>query len=159
MKINAKEQPYLVNMLNQYKYDLASMVYAEQRGKDQDHWNMALSSLVQRIGKNEWRDKDIPTLLHEGYYGVSDTSVNKGWEWAQSRKFPNKEEENRFKEILAFTSRAIAGDIELYDNQFYFTESEKRKMRRRRKETGKGFNFDLVTKIGQVGDFSLYRYK
>lgn len=154
LRLNVDETPYLVNLLNQNKYDITSGIYAEMRGKDQKYWNMALSSLVNRIGKREWADMDLPELMNKSFYAVSDTSKNKGWEHAQSGNFPDKESENKFKRILAFVNRAIAGDIELNDNQFYFTKKEEVKAAK-----NGNIDFKLLKKTGRVGNFNTYKYK
>ena len=133
-------------------YNISSMVYGEMGSEDKEHWRMAASSYFNSFGKGEWADLSSDELLNQRYYAVQ--NKNDPYTWATTKKFPYKEEENRFKKVLSFVSAMSRGKEAKSDAQFFWTNPEVVKQTK-----NKSINFDLLKKTGRVGKFNTYSYK
>ena len=133
-------------------YKVAAMTYGEMGSEDTEHWRMAASSYFNSIGQGEWADLSSDELLNQRYFAVQ--NKNDPYTWATTKKFPSKEEENRFKRVYSFVSAMARGKEPKSDAQFFWTNPEVEKQTR-----NKSINFDLLKKTGRVGKFNTYSYK
>lgn len=137
---------------------IAAAAYGENRGQGDDAALHTISSVYNRIGRNEWRNKTVPEILQNGYYAVSDTSTNTGYTDALTGKFKNKDDENEYKRIYAKTAAINRGSIEPTDSQFYFNQSEINKLSKSKK-----FDFSKVEEgtpfMTKNGKFRTFHYK
>lgn len=139
-------------LTNQDLYNIAAMVYGEMGSEDINHWQMAASAFFNRLGQREWASLSPMEVLESGFYAVS--NKNDPYTWAISKKFPNKQEEDRFKEIFALVNAMVRGKKEILPNQFFFTKKEINSLKRKKK-----FNFNQVEPVGKIGKYHLFKYK
>ena len=125
-------------------WNTAATIYGEVGSLDEDAWNMASSTVFNRRGVREWRNKPVGQILNEGYYANQNTNVP--FKQAMSGKFDNKDDEGRFKRILAIVSGMQKGSIKLEDGQFFFKDGEALGLRKKLK------------KGRRVGDYTVYSY-
>jgi hypothetical protein len=93
-------------------------------------------------------------VLQNGFYAVSNPSVNHGFTDAMSGKFKDEDGENEFKKIYAKVAAINRGTIEPTDTQFYFNQKEINKLVK-----NKAFDFSQVEEGQAFGKFRTFHYK
>lgn len=133
---------------------LASMIYGEVGSTDHDTMVRVGSTALNRLdsGRAEEFGGSLPEVLYRGYYAVS--NPNEPMKWAMEGKFPNKDEETRFKKSMQIAYGLKAGTIKREEGMFYFKPSEEKKLRKNKK----AFNFDLVKKVNSDDNYNYYSY-
>ncbi len=131
---------------------LGQMIYGEVGSLDRDTMIKVGSTALNRLeaGRDIEFGSTMPEVLQKGYYAVS--KKNDPYTWATTGKFPNKDEENRFKEALSIAYALKNGTIERTQGQFFFTDKERKKM------TPKQFDFKKVKEVDKTDKYKFYSY-
>ena len=141
---------------------IAAVTHGEMRNQPEEAKLHVISSIVNRLGKGEWRGLDLKGLSDKYYYAVRDSKSGKntGFSEAISGKFRNKSDESDFKKTLMLTSAVIKGHRQPYDTQFYFNTKEDA---RQKKAGRKVFDYSKVKSVGDFdaggSRFTAYAYK
>lgn len=142
-------------IMGKFENQLAAGIYSEVASEDSDTMKLVGSSIINRMNSN--RDSEfgvnLPEVMQKGYYGVRENTDL--YQQAVTGKFPDKLSENKYKQALAIASGLLRGTIEPNKGEFYFTEKEIQKMKKRGK---KAFDFDQVKDLGQVGKYRVFGY-
>jgi hypothetical protein len=133
---------------------LASMIYGEAASEDYDTMHMVGSSAINRLssGKSAEFGRNMPEVLYKGYYAVSKNSPM--FQQAMTRKFPDKNSEEKFKQALAISSGLLKGTIKPKSGLFYFKPEEIKKLKKNKKV----FDFDKVKSVGKTGKYEVFEY-
>ena len=70
-------------------------------------------------------------------------------------KLKNEVSETAYKQALAIASGLIKGTIKPDKGEFYFTQKEINKLKKKGK---KAFNFDAVKKLDEFEDYQMFGY-
>jgi len=139
--------------MGKFENQLAAAIYSEGASEDAEVMKMMGSSALNRL--NSTRDSEfgsnLSEVLQKGYYGVRDNTEL--YQQAITGKFPDKASENKYKQALAIASGLLRGTIKPSKGEFYFTEKEIQKMKKK-----KSFDFNQVKELGTVGKYRVFGY-
>jgi len=137
--------------------ELANMIYGEVGSLDYDTMVMAGSTALNRVDAN--RPKEFGSTLSEVinypnvYYAVQ--NQNDPYTWATSGKFPNAEEEARYKKALSVAYGLRAGTIDRREGHFFFTDKDVKRLKKKGK---RAFDFTKVKSLGKQDKYNIYSY-
>ena len=134
---------------------LGNMIYGEVGSLDYDTMVKFGSSALNRLEANRPEEfgATLPEVLQKGYYAVS--NPNDPYTWAITGKFPNEDEENRYKQSLSVAYGLRKGTIERQEGMFLFTPKEEKGMRKKGKKV---FDFEQVKSVGKTDKYNIYSY-
>lgn len=149
------DQPPVDFNLKAYLPVLAT-AYGEAASEDFGSKVEVLSTILNRAesGKEEFgaHTGKITDVLQKGYYAYSKQSPK--FTEALSQKFPDKESEDSFKEIVAIFSGMLKGKVKRTDSLFFFTPKEVERIRKT-----KVMNMDLLEETAKTKTWNFYKYK
>lgn len=135
---------------------LLATAYGEAASEDYDSKREVLSTMLNRAesGKAEFGADTgkLTDVLKRGYYAYSQQSPK--FKEAMAQKFPDKESEDSFKEIVAIFSGMLKGKVPRTDSVFFLTPQEVEKVKKT-----KAMNMDLLEQTGKSKVWNFYKYK
>ncbi|HHI04321.1 MAG TPA: hypothetical protein ENL45_02130 [Candidatus Woesearchaeota archaeon] len=152
--VNTAEANYLLPkdfLLNFY-----AAIQGEAEGQDKELKKLFASAYLNRIGKKEWADSDLNTLLVNTFDAAK--LQNNPYRWALSGNFPNKISEDDFKETIAAIAPIIKSGKIPYDVEFVMTKKRYKQIKKMSKSK-RPLNLDLLKPTVEVGDFIGLKYK
>lgn len=128
---------------------IQQMVYGEGADQPYDVMKMMAQSAFNRAlsGRKREFGKTIQDVLNKGYYAVKNR--NKPYSQAVSGKFEDELSQKAWAQAQQVVNDIITNN-DYGDVLFYFTPEEIKNM--------KGFKFNLVKPVGEVGKYKLFTY-
>lgn len=132
--------------------------YGEAASEPYEDKVHVLSSIYNRAmsGREEFGAEtgEISKVLEKGYYAYSKQSPK--FQEAMDGKFPDKQSEDAYKEIVAIWSGLMKGKIKPTETLFFLTPKEVAKI----KKSGKRImDMDLLEEVGKGKTWNFYKYK
>ena len=135
---------------------LGAMIYGEGGSTDYDTMLKIGSTAINRMNANRPQEfgEGLLGVLYQpnAYYAVQ--NQNDPYKWAMSGKFPNKDEEYRYKRALQVASGLVSGDIKPEKGMFFFTDKEINRF----KKNPKLFNMKAVKEVGKDKNYTYLSY-
>ena len=125
-------------------YNITATVYGEVGSLGEDAWEMAASTVFNRRGVREWKNKPVGQILNEGYY--ANQNANVPFTQAMSGKFANTNEETKFKKMMAMVQAMAKGTRKPVEGQFFFKKNEAKSLKKK------------LRKVGKVSEYDVYAY-
>jgi spore germination cell wall hydrolase CwlJ-like protein len=134
---------------------LANMIYGEVGSLDEETMAKVGSTMFNRMNAGREQEFGLSQMdvLRKGYNAVKDS--NDPYTWATTGKFPNKDEEGRYKKALQVAYGLEMGSIPIQEGMFFFTPKEEARMRKQGKKV---FDFSQVRKVGNDKNYNYYSY-
>lgn len=136
--------------------ELGRMIYGEGGSLDYDTQVRIGSTALNRLeaDRPEEFGETLYDVLHKenAYYAVQ--NQNDPYTWASTGQFPNKDEENRFKQSLGIAYGLQRGTIERKEGMFFLKDSEVR----RAKKKPKILNLKKLRNVGKDTTYNYFSY-
>lgn len=134
---------------------LAAMIYGEGANQKPETMRKIGSTALNRLASGKIKEfgGNLDEVLMKGYYAVKNNSPM--YQEAVSGKFKDEVSETAYKQALAIASGLIKGTIKPDKGEFYFTQKEINKLKKKGK---KAFNFDAVKKLDEFEDYQMFGY-
>ena len=139
--------------------ELTDIIYGEGASTDKDVMAMQGSSVLNRLESNRKKEFGEETIANIGARGYNAVKNNTDlYQQGVTGKFPDKTSETAYKKAMAVASGLLKGTIARHKAQFFFTEKEEMRIRDAGEEGKKEFDFDLVKRGEDSGDYRTYHY-
>ena len=136
-------------------FELARMIYSEVGSTDYDTMVKVGSTALNRMDAK--KPKEFGETLAEvinrpnAYYAIQNR--NDPYLWSTTGMFPNKDEENTFKQAMSIAYGLKTNTISRQEGQFFFTGKEITKMKKK-----KTFDFSKVKEVGKTEKYKFFSY-
>jgi len=154
-------------MTDENIHGMAALIHGVSNPKSTEEERIMFgSSLLNRIksGRGEFGiDGIAPQSINEAVYSdkspyyESQEKVEGKYNERYRNAFTNKVatyNEKEYKRNLQIARGLLSGDIESVDGQFFFTDEEVEKLKRKKK-----FDFNLTDKVSRTGKYNVFTYK
>ena len=139
--------------------ELTDIIYGEGASTDKDVMAMQGSSVLNRLESNRKKEFGEETIANIGARGYNAVKNNTDlYQQGVTGKFPDKTSETAYKKAMAVASGLLKGTIARHKAQFFFTEKEEMRIRDAGEKGKKEFDFDLVKRGEDSGDYRTYHY-
>ena len=131
-------------MNDELMLQVAAATFLKHKRAGKKYWIATISSYLNRLDDEAYTDYSPDDVLRQQFSQV----IKDQFKTIMQRQFKNKEDENRFKEVLATTSALMRGTLKRSPGTHDLTKREEKKE-----------DMSEMEKLGSVGKYNVYGKK
>ena len=140
---------------------LTDLIYGDGASTSPEIMAMIGSTVLNRLdsGRIEEFGGNMQEVINHqnAYYAAQDNTDL--YQQGVSGNFPDETSQKAYKQAMAVASGLMKGSIDRHKAMFYFKEKEEMRIRNAGDDGKKEFNFDVVNRADDSGDYRTYTYE